>query len=106
MRCSVVFGVTLRLLVTDISSSSPAINTAAPAMCQLAERWLWSTSDRVDNTWHVAALTTGTKARYRLRFAIPAYPTCIRRPVRGRGFRWSIAMTFAVEKLEWCGYRW
>ena len=28
MRCSVVFGVTLRLLVINISSSSPAINTA------------------------------------------------------------------------------
>ena len=29
MRCSVVFGVTLRLLVINISSSSPAINIAA-----------------------------------------------------------------------------
>jgi len=29
MRCSVVFGVTLRLLVINILSSSPAINTAA-----------------------------------------------------------------------------
>jgi len=29
MRCSVVFGVTLRLLVINTSSSSPAINTAA-----------------------------------------------------------------------------
>jgi len=29
MRCSVVFGVTFRLLVINISSSSPAINTAA-----------------------------------------------------------------------------
>jgi len=29
MRCSVVFGVTLRLLVINISSSSPAVNTAA-----------------------------------------------------------------------------
>jgi len=29
MRCSVVFGVTLKLLVINISSSSPAI----PAMC-------------------------------------------------------------------------
>jgi len=29
MRCSLVFGVTLRLLVINISSSSPAINTAA-----------------------------------------------------------------------------
>ena len=29
MRCSVVFGVTLRLLVINISAFSPAINTAA-----------------------------------------------------------------------------
>jgi len=29
MHCSVVFGVTLRLLVINISSSSPAINTTA-----------------------------------------------------------------------------
>jgi len=29
MRCSVVFGVTLRHLVINISSYSPAINTAA-----------------------------------------------------------------------------
>ena len=29
MRCSVVFGVTLRLLVINILSYSPAINTAA-----------------------------------------------------------------------------
>jgi len=29
MRCYVVFGVTLKLLVINISSSYPAINTAA-----------------------------------------------------------------------------
>ena len=29
MRCSVVFGITLRPLVINISSSSPAVNTAA-----------------------------------------------------------------------------
>ena len=33
-----------------------------PAMChtQLAGRWPWSTGDRVDNTWLVAALTAGS----------------------------------------------
>jgi len=31
----------------------------------------------VDNTWLVAALTAGTKARYRLRIAISAYPTTL-----------------------------
>jgi len=43
MRCSVVFGVTLRLLV--ISSSSPATNSATyyqRHVSQLAGRWPWS----------------------------------------------------------------
>ena len=83
MRCSVVFGVTLRLLVINISSSSLAINTTAyyrRCVSQLAVRWPFSTGDSVDNTWLIAALTAGTKARYRLRISISAYPTCIRRP--------------------------
>ena len=76
MRCSVVFGVTLRLLVIIISSSSPAINTAAYivlAMC------------------------------HNLIIAISAYTTCIRRPRQG-GSRQNIAMPCGTEKLEWCGY--
>ena len=72
MRCSVVFGEMLRLLVINISSSSLAINTAASDVSQLAVRWLWLTGDSVDNTWLVAALTGGTKATYRLRIAISA----------------------------------
>jgi len=63
MRCSVVFGVTLRLLVINISSSSPAINTAAYYQQRVTERWPWSTGDRVDNTWPVAAPTAGIKVR-------------------------------------------
>jgi len=39
---------------------------------------------------------------YRLRIAISAYPTCIRRPRQG-GFRRNIAIPFGTEKLEWCG---
>ena len=84
MHCSVVFGVTLRLLVINTSSYSPAINTAAYYQrcrhTQLAGRWPWSTGDRVDNTWPVVVLTAGSSARYRLRIAISAYPTGIRRP--------------------------
>jgi len=53
-------------------------------MCQLARRWPWSTGDAVDNTWPVAALTAGTKARYRLRIAISAYPPAFDALVRGR----------------------
>jgi len=54
--------------------------------CQIAsesgvlKRWPSSTGDSVDNTWHVAALTSGIRARYRLRIAISAYPKCIRHP--------------------------
>jgi len=35
---------------------------------------------------------------------ISAYPTYIRRPVRG-GYCHNIAMPFGTEKLEWCGYQ-
>jgi len=88
MRCSVVFGVTSRLLVINISSSSPTINTAAYCQrcvitCETVRRWPSSIGDHVDNTWHVVALTAGIKARYRLIIAISAYPTCIRRPCKG-----------------------
>jgi len=64
---------------------------------------MWSTGNRIDNTWPVAALTAGTEARYRLRIEISAYPTCIQCHRYG-GFRQSIAMPFDMEKLEWCGY--
>ena len=50
-----------------------------PAMCHNL-RDGGRVGDPVDNTWHVAALTAGIKARYRLRIAISAYLTCIRRP--------------------------
>ena len=47
------FSVTLRLLVINISSFSPAINTVAyyqRDVPQLTRRWPWSTGDSVDNT--------------------------------------------------------
>ena len=82
MRCSVVFGVTLRLLVINVfvvfSRKTPPLTTSD--VSQLAVRLTCSTSDSVDNTWLVAAFTARTKARYRLRIVISAYPTCIRRP--------------------------
>jgi len=71
---------------------------------QLAGQWPWSAAGRVDNTWPVAVLTAlGSEARYRLRIAISAYRTCIRRPCYD-GFRRNIAILFGMEKLEWCGY--
>ena len=63
----------------------------------------WFTGDRVDNTWPVAALIADSAARYRLRIAISAYPTCIRRSRYG-GSRRNIAMPFGTEKLEWLSY--
>jgi len=84
MRCSVVFGVMSRLLVINISSSSHTVSTAAyyqrcVITCETVAV-VHTTGDPVDNTWHVAVLTAGAKARYRLRIAISAYHTCIRRP--------------------------
>ena len=58
---------------------------------------------RIDDTWPVAALAVRTEARYWLRIATSAYPTCIRRPRYGGSCR-NIAMPFGTEKLEWCGY--
>jgi len=49
------------------------------------------------------SVNTGSQARYRLRIAICAYPTCIRRP-RYMGSRQNFAMPFGVEKLKWRGY--
>jgi len=80
---SVVFGVTLRLLVIKNFFVSPAINTAAyyqrcVTTCGLTvTRWR-----RVDNTWPVAAQNRD--------FCLP--------------HRRNIAMPFGAEKLEWLGY--
>ena len=58
MRCSVVLGVTLRLLVTNISSSSPTINTAAYYQRFVITCETVAVVHR--RPWHVGA---GTKAR-------------------------------------------
>ena len=60
---------------------------------------------RGDNTWPVAALTARSEARYRLRIAISAYPTCIRRSrYGGGGSRRNIVLPFSMEKLQRLGY--
>ena len=99
MRCSVVFGVTLRLLVINISSSSSAINTTAyyQRYVTTCRRYSRGPGDRVYNVWPVAALTASSQARYRLGNAISAYPT----PLGGRSRR-NIAVPFGMGKLEWC----
>jgi len=73
MCCSVVFGVMLRLLVINISSSSTTISRAAYYQrCVITCETVAVVHRR--HCWHVAALTAGTKAIYRLRIAISAYP--------------------------------
>jgi len=122
MRCFVVFGVTLRLLVINVLSSSPAVNRAAyyqrcvttcgGTVAVVHRRPCWqhlaccSFNVNVNvNLYSASSPTAGSEARYRLRIAISAYPTCIRRPrYGGEGFRRSIAMSFGTEKLERFGY--
>ena len=91
--CSVVFGITLRLLVINISSSSPAINKLCrllPAVsvttCRIVVR-----RRHVDNTWPLASHSTDGLPHLHL---IP--------PLGGS--RRNIARPFGMEKLEWLGY--
>ena len=101
MRCSVVFGITLRLLVIHISTSflpQSTVPLTTSDVSQLAAgRWPWSTGDRVDNTWPVAALTVGSEAMYKLRIAISAYPPAFDAPVRG------VPVGILPCRLFWCG---
>jgi len=85
--CSVVFGVTLKLLVINISSSFPAINKLRCLLSAISATTCGAVvrRRRVDNTWPIAALTARSEARW-LRIAISAYLTCIRRPVTGVPF--------------------
>jgi len=85
MCCSVVFGVTLRLLVINISSSSPAINTAAYYQwCVITCEMVAVVYQRLRLQHPVSySVNTGSQARYRLRIVISAYPTCIPCPFGG-----------------------
>ena len=99
MRCSVVFGVTLRLLVINISSSSPVINTTAYYQrCVITCETV--AVHRRPRLQHLAccSVNAGSQARYmyRLGIAISAYPTCIRPPPCQGGSRRNIAMPFGT----------
>jgi len=109
MRCSVVFGVTLRLLVINISSSSPAINTATyyqrcvtlnlgDGGCGPPATVFTTPACSIVNSIAVKKPDIGSESRF-----LPTQPTCDA-PVRGGGVRRSIAMPFGTETLEWCGY--
>ena len=101
MCCFVLFGVTLRLLVINISSSSPAIDKLRRLLPAISVTTCGTVvrRRRVDNTWPAAALIARSEVSYRLRIAISAYPTCIRHHRYGDSLR-NIAIT---KKLEWCG---
>ena len=103
--CKKCFGVTLRLLVINISLTL-AINkrrrllpTISVTTCGTAVL-----RRRVDNTWPVAALTARSEASSQSRFlpTPPAFDASVRK--RGGGSRRNIAMPFGTEKLEWHGY--
>jgi len=100
MRCSVVFGVTLRLLVINISSSSPAINTAAYYQRCVTTCETVVVVHRRPCLQHMAycSVNTGNQARYELRIAISAYLHMHLTPLlRGGGSRRNIAMPFGMQ---------
>jgi len=105
MRCSVVFGVRLRLLVINISSSSPTINTAAYYQrCVITcETVAVHRRPRLQHL-PVAALTQAVKPDIGSESRFLPTPPAFDAPVRRRGSRRNIAMPFDVEKLEWRGY--
>ena len=97
--CSVVFGRTLRLLVTHfVVVSRQSTNSAAYLSVTTCGTVVLRR--RIDDRWPAAALTPRSEARCWLRIAISAYPTL---PALG-SLHWNIAMPFGMEKLEWLGY--
>jgi len=95
MRCSVVFGVTLRHFVINISSSSPAINTAAYYQRCVTTCATVAVVHRRPCWQHLACCSIKAS-----RF-LPS-PTAFDTPLGG--LRCSIAMPFGIEKLEWWVY--
>ena len=104
MRCSVVFGVTLRLLVINISSSYPAINAVAYYQrCVTCETVV--VVQRRPRLQHLAccSVNASSQTRYRLRIAISAYQTCSDASVGG-GVPSEYCYVVWHGKLEWRGY--
>ena len=106
MRCSVVFEATLRLFVINISSSSPAINTAAYYQRCVVTCDTLVVLQRRSRLQHlpVAALTQAVKPDIGSESRFLPTPPAFDAPVRGGGSRRNIAIPFGTEKLEWCGY--
>ena len=99
MRCSVVFGVTLRFLVINISSSSPAINTAAYYQRCVIPSDTLAVLHRRPRWQHlpVAALTQAVKPDIGSESRFLPTPPAFDAPVRGGGSRRNIAMPFMTD---------
>ena len=106
MTYSVVFGITLRLLVINISSSSPAINTAAYYQRCVITCDTLAVLHRRPRLQHlpVAALTQAVKPDICLESRFLPTPPAFDAPVRGGGFPSEYCYAVWMEKLEWRGY--
>ena len=109
MRYSVVFGVTLRLLVINISSSSPAINTATyyqrcvtlnlgDGGCGPPATVFTTPACSIVNSIAVKKPDIGSESRF-----LPA-PPAFDAPVRGVSVGVGYRHPVWCEKLEWRGY--
>ena len=97
--CSVVFGVTLRLLVINTSLSSPIINKLHRLPTTSVINHGLSQMSELHSLLQV--LTACNGARYWLRIAISTYPTCIQHS-RSVGFCQNSAITFGKDILKIC----
>ena len=99
MRCSVVFGVTLRLLVINISSSSPAINTAAYYQRCVITCDTLAAVHRRPRLQHlpVAALTQAVKPESRFLLTPPAFDA----PVRRFPSKYCYAVWHGKTRIAW-----
>jgi len=96
----------LRLLVINISSSSPAINKLRRLLPAISVTTCGTVvlRQRVDNTWLVAALTARNEATRQAQNRDFCLPHLHLTPPLGYCCR-NIAMPFGAEKLEWLGYQ-
>ena len=99
-----VFGVTLRLLVINISSSSPAINTAAYYQRCVITCETVAVVHRRQYLQHLAccSLNTGSQARYGLRIAISAIPHLhSTTPLEGFPSEYCYAVQHGKTRMAW-----
>jgi len=107
MHCSVVFGVTLRFIVINISSPSPTINTAAYYQRCVTTCATVAVVHRrpCSACWQRLACCSVNSRQLLAQNRDFCLPHLHSTPPLG-GFGRTIAMPFGIEKLEWCGYRW